>query len=115
MLPVSWYGADAEELYRSYSVEVQLMESRVPVKVSCFYSWLCEAPLGDPLALSKPSNFMIFESFWVRWALGNMLISIVSNSYFGKRPGAREITTFGSIVSFMLPEMLNYMTLYNTI
>ena len=61
-----------------------------------------------------PENYL-FQSFsiplWLCEALGDILTSIVSNSYFGKRPGAREITTFGSIVSFMLPEMLNYMTL----
>ena len=68
-------------------------------------------PRGAPLDPSKLMIFIIFDPLWVCEALGDILTSIVSNSYFGKRPGAREITTFGSIVSFMLPEMLNYMTL----
>ena len=46
------------------------------------------APLGIPLDPSKPVNFIIFDSFWVGRALGNMLTSILSNFDFGERPGA---------------------------
>ena len=39
--------------------------------------------------------------FWAllgEGALGDILTRIVSNSYFGKRPGARDMTVFGSSV-----------------
>ena len=51
-------------------------------------------------------------SFWVREALCNMLTSIVSNTPFGKRPGARDMTVFGSQVDFNnIPgEFLTYTT-----
>ena len=35
-------------------------------------------------------------------AFGNMLNSIVSNSQFGKRPGARDMTIFGFHVGLIL-------------
>ena len=44
----------------------------------------------------KPSaDFIIFDSLWVYGAFGNILISIVSSSHFGKRPGSRDITVLG--------------------
>lgn len=56
------------------------------------------APLRNPLDPSKPINFIIFGSFCVEGAFGNMLTSIVPNSYFWKRLGARDMTVFGSHV-----------------
>ena len=56
------------------------------------------APLGVPLDPSKPINPIRVGSFWVRGAFGNMLTSIVPNSHFRKRPGARDMTIFGSHV-----------------
>ena len=52
-----------------------------------------------PLALIKGpviGPIKGLTSFWVGRALGNMLTSIVSNSHFGKRPVARDMTICGS-------------------
>ena len=59
-------------------------------------------------------NFMIFESFWVCEALGNILTTIVSNSHFGKRPGPRDMTIFESHVG---PHICNirYLKVYESI
>ena len=38
-------------------------------------------------------------------ALGNILTSIVSNSHFGKRPGARDVTVFGYHVGPHIPNI----------
>ena len=43
------------------------------------------APLVNPLDSPKPMIFVIFRPFWVRGALDDISISIVSNSNFGKR------------------------------
>ena len=50
-----------------------------------------EGPLLD---LSELIDLTILGSLWVHEALGAMLTSIVSNSRFGKRPGAWDITIF---------------------
>ena len=63
------------------------------------------AHLGSPLDPSKPINLIIFDFFWV--VIGNMLTSIVSNSRFGKRPGARNMTIFGSHVGAHVSESAN--------
>ena len=47
-----------------------------------------------------PSRFVILGALWVHRALGDMLNSIVSNSHFGKRSIAREVTISGSHFSF---------------
>ena len=41
-------------------------------------------------------DFIIFDTFWVSGALGNISTSTVSNSYFETRPVAREMSIFGS-------------------
>ena len=49
----------------------------------------------------RPLKLMILiicGAFWVYRALWDMLNIIVSNSHFGKRPAAREMTTLGSHV-----------------
>ena len=45
---------------------------------------------------SKPIDLIILDALWKHQALGNLLTSIVSNSRFGKRHGAQEITICGS-------------------
>ena len=55
-------------------------------------------PGGYPLDPSKLSNVIILESLWVHEALGQMLTRIVSNSDFGKRPGALHMITRSSHV-----------------
>ena len=45
---------------------------------------------------SKLMLFIIFDTLWVCETLGDILTSRVSNSHFGKRRGARDMTTFGS-------------------
>ena len=49
---------------------------------------------GPPLNPSKLINRTIFDSLWVCGAFGGILISIVSNSHFGKRLGARYTLVF---------------------
>ena len=44
-------------------------------------------------------------------ALGNILTSIVSNSHFWKRPGARDMIVFGSHVSPHIPN-IDYLEAY---
>ena len=54
-----------------------------------------------PEGPSDPSELIactIFESFWVERTLDMILTSVVSNSHFGKRPVARDMTIFGSNV-----------------
>ena len=43
-------------------------------------------------------HFIIFATFLVCGAFGNILIRIVSNSDFGKRVGARDMTMFAAHV-----------------
>ena len=57
------------------------------------------ASLGD---LSKLTNLIIFVSFWVTDAFGNMLASILVNSYFGKRPGVRDMLLVSAMVALMI-------------
>ena len=50
------------------------------------------APLGDPLAPSKPSCFIIFGSFRVRGPLSNMLTSVfVKFSFWEMAWGVRYV------------------------
>ena len=58
--------------------------------------------VGDSPHLSKLMNFIILGSFWLGEALVNMLTSIVSNSHFGKRPGARDMTIFGFMLATII-------------
>ena len=51
---------------------------------------------GRTLDSSKLINLIISGSLWVYEAVGDMLTSIVSNSDFGKRLGARDMTIFGT-------------------
>ena len=68
--------------------------------------------LGElPLDPSKLINLDIFDFLWVYGALGNILISIVSNSHFGKRPGARDTTIFESHADPHIPN-IGYMEVY---
>ena len=60
--------------------------------------------LGDPQAF-KTYHFIIFESSWVRAAADNIPTSIVSNSHFGKRPVARDMTIFSF---YFLSHVTNY-------
>ena len=48
------------------------------------------------------------------WALGDIVFSIVSNSYFGKRSGARYMTIFGSHVGPLIPN-IDYFKVYEDI
>ena len=43
---------------------------------------------------SKLIDLIILRSLWVHEALGDLLISIVSNAHFGKQPRAPDITIF---------------------
>ena len=52
-------------------------------------------PGGFSLDLSKLIISIILHALWVWEALGDILTSIVSNSHFGKRSVARDITIFG--------------------
>mgnify|MGYP000267374036 CR=1 FL=1 len=61
-------------------------------------------PGGHLLDPSKLTILIIFDPLWVCGALGDMLTNIVSNSHFGKRPTAREMTTF---VSHVVSESVN--------
>ena len=47
-------------------------------------------------------------------ALGDMLNSIVSNSHFWKRLGARDMTIFGSHVGLRIPS-IGYFEVYGSI
>ena len=47
---------------------------------------------------SKIRILILFDPFWVCDPVGNVLTSIVSNSYLGKRPVAREMSILGSLV-----------------
>ena len=60
---------------------------------------------GVTLESSKLSICISFEPFWACEALGNMLTSIVSNSLFGKRSVARDMTIFVCRFPPMLPNM----------
>ena len=48
-------------------------------------------PLGEALDPTKHFISIIFDPLWVCEAHGNILASIVSNSYFGKRLVARDM------------------------
>ena len=50
---------------------------------------------------------MYLIPFWVYWALGDMLNSIVSNSHFGKRPTAWVMTIFGYHVGAHVSESVS--------
>ena len=69
---------------------------------------------GPALDPSKLMNFIILGSLWVHEALGDMLTSIVSNSHFGKRPGARDMTIFGCHVGPHIPNFV-YREVYGSI
>ena len=51
----------------------------------------------DPLKLIA---LVFVEFFWMRGTLSCTLISILPNSHFGKRLGARTMTLLGSHVGF---------------
>ena len=57
---------------------------------------------------------MICGAFWVYQALGDMLNSIESSSHFWKRPGARDMTIFGSHVGAHIPN-IGYVEVYEGI
>ena len=67
---------------------------------------------GLSLAPLKLIILVILETFWVYQALGDMLNIIVSNSDFGKRPGARDITIVGSHVGPHIPN-IRYLEVYD--
>ena len=48
---------------------------------------------------------IILGALWVYRALADMLTIIVSNSHFGKRPAARDITIVASIFYPMSPTL----------
>ena len=52
-----------------------------------------------PLDTSKLMNSIIFDSVRVRGALDNIFTSILSNSHFGKRFVAVDVTIFASHVA----------------
>ena len=54
---------------------------------------------------------MIFASLWVYQTLFGHIQSFVSNSDFWNRPGARDITIFGSHVDPHIPN-IGYMGVY---
>ena len=54
--------------------------------------------------LCKQYNFIMFKPVWVKGTLGNILTSIVSNSYFGERPVVGDMTVFGSHVGLHVSE-----------
>ena len=63
-----------------------------------------------------PSKLIIlirFDPFWVYRALGNILKSIVSNSHFGKRPGARDMTILRCHVGAHIPN-IGYLEVYGS-
>ena len=64
--------------------------------------------MRTPLDPSKLSNLIIVGPFWMCGTLGNILTSIVSNSLFGKRPGARDMTMFRSHVGLHVNENLTF-------
>ena len=47
-------------------------------------------PGGSSVGPSKLISLIIFDSFWMYGALGDILTSLVSNSHFGKRREARD-------------------------
>ena len=53
---------------------------------------------GTSRPLKTHYSYQLSVVFWVGGALGNILTSVVSNSYFGKRLVARDITSLGSHV-----------------
>ena len=57
---------------------------------------------------------MIFDSFWVCGVHGIILRRIVPNSYFGKRPVARDMATFRSHVGPHVPN-IGYLEVYEGI
>ena len=56
---------------------------------------------------SQLINFLIVNPFWSRGAHDNILTSFVSNSHFGKRSVARDMTIFGSHVGPHLSKNAN--------
>jgi len=75
------------------------------------YIALLYAP-AFPLDPSKLFKLLYFDSFWIGESFGYISISILPDSQFGKRPGARDmIILFASIIS----PMDHYITLYDTI
>ena len=63
------------------------------------------APLGNRADPSKLIILIISDPFWMCEALGNMLTRSVSNSYFGKRPAARDMTILRFHVGLHVPNI----------
>ena len=61
----------------------------------------------SPLDHVKLIILIILWAFWVYQGYLDMLSTIVSNSHFGKRPIAREMTTFVSNVGVHVSESVN--------
>ena len=74
---------------------------------------LHQALIGDPIngmiTLGGPSldTLKLLISMILDHTLGDTLTSIVSNFHFGKRPIAREMTTFGFYVRAHVSEHVN--------
>ncbi len=64
-------------------------------------------PRGRPLDTSKLIILIILEALWVHEALGDMLTSIVSNSHFGNRPGAKDMIIIIIFSSHFLSHVSN--------
>ena len=61
-------------------------------------------PVPDPLKLII---LIILGALWVYRSLGDMLSIVVSNSHFGTRLGARDMTILGSHVGAHVIESVN--------
>ena len=62
----------------------------------------------------KPIIFIILGAFCVYQTLGDVLTSIVSNSHFWKRPGARDMTILGAHVGSHILN-IRYLEAYGSI
>ena len=69
---------------------------------------------SDPPQPLKTFYWINLETFWVYQGLLDMLTTIVSNSHFGKRPIAREMTIFGFHVRPHVPN-IEYFKVYGGI
>ena len=65
------------------------------------------SPPGDRSRPLKTTYFNYFAGFWVYRALGEMLSIIVSNSDFGKRSGAGDMTICWSHVGAYVSKSVN--------
>ena len=70
-------------------------------------------PEGSPLDPSKLFLLSIFESLWVCEAIGSILSCIVSNSHFGKRPAAGDMSIcsrnfHGHVTNNVMPYCWNF-------